>query len=173
MAKRKQKESPFEALKEEETKIAEEISAEKPIEEEADQVRPPSFEKREFSKDELERLDMLDATIEANQKLVLEKEELQVHSEEYLQEIDQLKKQNAALEKQLKQSKDDNDTLLMKISELTFDLAKAQSELDTAMMKQNNPVLNAQKPIQQNPTPNMSRRVPYPRQTHNGYTDWN
>jgi hypothetical protein len=66
MAKRKQKESPFEALKEEETKIAEEISAEKPIEEEADQVRPPSFEKREFSKDELERLDMLDATIEAN-----------------------------------------------------------------------------------------------------------
>jgi hypothetical protein len=30
----------------------------------------------------------------------------------------------------------------MKISELTFDLAKSQSELDTAMMKQNNPVLN-------------------------------
>ncbi len=60
---------------------------------------------------------------------------MQEHCAEYLQTIDDLKKQLAARkdDRQLEQLKSDNDTLLMKISELTFELAKAQSELDNAM----------------------------------------
>lgn len=173
MAK-KNKNVMFDALKEEEKNIAEQSDVQQELD--ADKVRPPSFAKREFSKEELEKLDIFDATVEANQKLVLQNQELQEHCIEYLQTIDDLKKQLATSSdsRQLEQLKNDNDTLLMKISELTFDLAKAQSELDNAM--NNSKLQKLQNSIQQNVQKQPSKQVPYqyPRQnTHNGYTDWN
>ena len=171
---RKNKNSMFDALKEEEKNIAEQENAQQLLD--ADAVRPPAFAKREFSKEELEKLDIFDATIEANKKLVQENQELQEHCAEYLQTIDDLKKKLAANSdsRQLEQLKNDNDTLLMKISELTFDLAKAQSELDNVM--NNIEMQKLQNSIQQNVQKQPSKQVPYqyPRQNiHNGYTDWN
>lgn len=173
MAK-KNKNSMFDALKEEEKNIAAQQELQPELE--ADEVRPPAFSKREFSKEELEKLDIFDATIEANQKLVLQNQELQEHCAEYLQTIDDLKKQLAASknDRQLEQLKNDNDTLLMKISELTFELAKAQSELENTIKEVE--LQKLQTSVQQNVQTPQSKQVPYqyPRQrTHNGYSDWN
>ena len=137
------------------------------------------MQKREFSKNELERLDQLDALEAANMKLVAENDTLNQKMLEFIQENEDLKKTNM-------QFRNDNDALLIKISELTFDLAKAQSELENVLNKNsmqptndcNEQELNKEKqepkkPIQQKNNIRPSKCVSYPRSNRNGYTDWN
>ena len=88
--------------------------------------------KRDFSESELEKLDRLESVEKANYELVNENTDLKDRIAGYLSEIDDLKKTAAKMyENKIAELKEENTKLLVKISELTFDLAKAESELDT------------------------------------------
>lgn len=183
MAAKKQKntQSLLEAAAEMEQTVAKELleKEEQPTED-PEEVRPPAIMKRDFSESELEKLDRLESVEKANYELVTENTDLKDRIAGYLSEIDDLKKSAAKpYENKIAELKEENTKLLVKISELTFDLAKAESELDT--MKQTiNTSQNPQKSspsVQQKPVQSQSRRISYPQQQsmyhNNGYGSWN
>ena len=183
MATKKQKktQSLLEAAAEMEQTITKEIlEKEESPTEDPEEVRPPAMVKRDFSESELEKLDRLESVEKANYELVNENTDLKDRIAGYLSEIEDIKKSAAKLyENKIADLKEENTKLLVKISELTFDLAKAESELDT--LKQTiNTSQNPQKtppPVQQKPVQSQSRQISYPQQQsmyhNNGYGSWN
>ena len=135
MATKKQKktQSLLEAAAEMEQTVTKEIlENETTPTEDPEEVRPPAMEKRDFSESELEKLDRLESIEKANYELVNENTDLKDRIAGYLSEIDDRKKSAAKpYENKIAELKEENTKLLVKISELTFDLAKAESELDT------------------------------------------
>lgn len=164
MAKKKKglEESPFEAVLADEANVKAEIAKEEKNEQQsietAEDVRPPSMKKRDFTAEELEKLDKFDVQTETCNRLLNENDELRDRLAQYIEENESLK--------------NDNSKFLMKISELTFDLAKITSEFDA--LKCAKQPQYASKQVQQNVQTNPSKQVPYqyPRQ-NNGYSDWN
>ena len=143
MAAKKQKntQSLLEAAAEMEQTVTKEIleNEAKPTED-PEEVRPPAIVKRDFSESELEKLDRLESVEKANYELVNENTDLKDRIAGYLSEIDDLKKSAAkSYENKIAELKEENTKLLVKISELTFDLAKAESELDTLKQTINTP----------------------------------
>lgn len=180
MAAKKQKktQSLLEAAAEMEQTVTKELleKEEKPTED-PEEVRPPAMAKRDFSESELEKLDRLESVEKANYELVTENNDLKDRIAGYLVEIEDIKKSAAKqYEKQIAELKEENTKLLVKISELTFDLAKAESELDTVKQTIKAPQ-KAPPPVQQKPVQSQSRRISYPQQRNmyhnNGYGDWN
>ena len=135
MAAKKQKktQSLLEAAAEMEQTVTKELlENEATPTEDPEEVRPSSMVKRDFSESELEKLDRLESVEKANYELVNENTDLKDRIAGYLSEIDDLKKSAAKpYENKIAELKEENTKLLVKISELTFDLAKAESELDT------------------------------------------
>lgn len=185
MAAKKQKktQSLLEAAAEMEQTVTKELLKKeaKPTED-PEEVRPPAMEKRDFSESELEKLDRFESVEKANYELVTENSDLKDRIAGYLTEIEDIKKSAAKpYEKKIAELKEENAKLLVKISELTFDLAKAESELDTlkqtteASQKSLSPI--QQKSVQQKPVQCQSRLISYPQQYdiyhNNGYGDWN
>lgn len=114
--------------------------------------------------------EMIAALEKTNQELVRENDELKERITGYLEEIDRLKNAAVKTETVPKNSAemqaliDENDSYLMKISELTFENAKLKAQAKNPP-KCPSPVVPSHREI-----PN---KIGFGRPNRNGYSDWN
>lgn len=148
--------------------------------------------RKQLSAEEQKKIDAFDALQNENTRLTEENSDIKDKLAEYIDEIDDLKKQLkakpttasidseqvAALKKEVAELKDANAKYLTKISELTFENAKMTSEIQT-LKELDTPIDDCAK-LDANPMHEemakqkaQAYRNVYRTRSMNGYSDWN
>ena len=127
-----------------------------------DKAKIENYDRLAFENTKLQA--QIDQCIRENSELKQQLSDMQISiSSANMPNDEQYKEKINQLEEKISQLQEENDTYLLKISELSFELAKANSE--KTQLSQ----LQQQVQKQRHVTPNMPQY--YPR--NNGYADWN